>query len=161
MLSLAWPGTNVIGVSCVAGNTDLQQVGRNVARVLHVCNRDDVPFYMGAAKSILGGDMSASYFHGKDGLGDCTEMPHTSTCPEPSPGSAIVHLIDAVSARPKEVTVIACGPLTNIALACRLDPEFPNKVGRLVVMGGASKSQGNTTATGYMVHRFDLWMNNT
>lgn len=62
--------------------------------------------------------MSASYFHGKDGLGDCAEMPHTSTCPEPGPGSAIVHLIDAVSARPKVDMSFHCFK------SCRVDSRF-------------------------------------
>lgn len=147
MLGLTTPGVTVVGISCVAGNVGVDAVARNVARLLHACERPDVPFYVGASKNILGHNLDAAYFHGMDGLGDSSEFPHCPKCPSPVPGSAVMHLIDAVNTHPQKLTVVALGPLTNLALACRIDPQFASKVRRLVVMGGSSKAEGNTSAT--------------
>jgi len=148
MLGVRFNSAIVLGVSCVYGNVAVEQVGRNVARVLHVCERPDVPFYLGASKNILRQERVITDFHGTDGLGDAAAFEHGQHCPEPKPGSAVLHMIEAVNAHPKQVNVIATGPLTNIALACLLDTEFATNVASVVVMGGAVKSEGNTTPSG-------------
>eukprot|EP00242_Pyramimonas_sp_CCMP2087_P015462 CAMPEP_0198198932 /NCGR_PEP_ID=MMETSP1445-20131203/2290_1 /TAXON_ID=36898 /ORGANISM="Pyramimonas sp., Strain CCMP2087" /LENGTH=331 /DNA_ID=CAMNT_0043868611 /DNA_START=183 /DNA_END=1178 /DNA_ORIENTATION=+ len=148
MLCLGTTHVNTLGISCCFGNVDVNQVGKNVARILHVCEQESIPYYIGASKNILGQPRETTDWHGEDGLGDTVHFEHSPQCPEPCVGSAAVKLIEAVNAHPKKVTVVATGPLTNIALACLLDPEFPSKCASLVVMGGAVKSEGNTTPSG-------------
>eukprot|EP00959_Pyramimonas_sp_CCMP1952_P005850 122440-Pyramimonas_sp.AAC.1 len=139
---------NLLGISCVYGNVAVEQVGRNVGRILHVCERPDVPYYLGASRNILTQGRVITDFHGQDGLGDAGDFEHGPHCPEPREGSAVTRMIEAVNAHPKQVALIATGPLTNIALACLLDTDFASKVGSFTVMGGAVKGEGNTTPSG-------------
>lgn len=142
MLCLAAPGVEIVGISCVAGNVALQQVLVNVARILSVCRRNDVPFYAGADGNLLGRPRVETLWHGEDGLGDFAYHAHGPHCPQPQPQSAVTALVDAANNDAKPLTVVALGPLTNVALACRIAPDFPSKVS-LVVMGGAITARGN------------------
>ncbi|XP_023667126.1 inosine-uridine preferring nucleoside hydrolase-like isoform X1 [Paramormyrops kingsleyae] len=147
MMALAVPDVQILGVTCVHGNTTTENVCKNVLRVLKACCKLEIPVFRGASKPILGITRNASYFHGVDGLGDAPD-------PE-APGLDMVQKEGAVSAmiriateHPGEVTLVATGPLTNLALAVRLDPTFPQKLKGLYIMGGNTESRGNTTVCG-------------
>ncbi|XP_050975046.1 inosine-uridine preferring nucleoside hydrolase [Labeo rohita] len=106
-----------------------------------------IPVFRGATKSLLGQTISAGDFHGKDGLGDA---PHPD-----APGLDLVQKEGAVSAmirivneNPGEVSLVATAPLTNVALAVKLDPTFPQKLKGLYLMGGNTDSRGNITVCG-------------
>ncbi|XP_063779092.1 nucleoside hydrolase-like isoform X2 [Pseudophryne corroboree] len=147
MMAIAAPNIEILGITCVGGNTSLDNVCKNVLRVLKLCDRSDIPVYRGAAIGILGHSIHASYFHGEDGLGDV---------PDPySPGLEHLqkeHAVDAmtrlVSEHPGKVSLVATGPLTNLALAVKMDPTFSQKLYSLYIMGGNMESRGNTTACG-------------
>ncbi|KAM9308279.1 pyrimidine-specific ribonucleoside hydrolase RihA-like [Gastrophryne carolinensis] len=147
MMALAAPDIQILGITCVGGNTSLDNVCRNVLRVLKLCERLDIPVYRGADHAILGQNIHASYFHGQDGLGDV---------PDPdAPSLELVqkeHAVDAIknitSKYPGQITLVATGPLTNLALAVRIDPTIPKKLHSLHIMGGNMESRGNTTACG-------------
>ncbi|RXN28025.1 inosine-uridine preferring nucleoside hydrolase-like protein [Labeo rohita] len=135
MMALAAPGVQILGITCVQGNTSVDNVCKNVLRVLKVCNHPEIPVFRGATKSLLGQTISAGDFHGKDGLGDA---PHPD-----APGLDLVQKEGAVSAmirivneNPGEVSLVATAPLTNVALAVKLDPTFPQKLKGLYLMGG-------------------------
>ncbi|KAJ4933691.1 hypothetical protein JOQ06_030515 [Pogonophryne albipinna] len=133
MLALAAPNVEVLGVTCVHGNTTLENVCKNTLRVLQACNKLEIPVFKGAAKPILGNNLSAGHFHGEDGLGDA---------PDPNaPGLDRLQEEGAVS-------LVATAPLTNLALAVRLDPSLPSKLRALYIMGGNTESRGNTTVCG-------------
>ncbi|CAH1250664.1 Hypp8892 [Branchiostoma lanceolatum] len=147
MLALTRPNVQVLGITCVAGNVDVNQVCRNVLRILKVFGRLDVPVYRGAAVPILGNHIDARYWHGKDGLGDVPD-------PDP-PSEELVQSEHAVNAllrlskeHPGEISLVAVAPLTNLALAVRLDPEFPARLKDLVIMGGNINGIGNITPSG-------------
>ncbi|KAM3928493.1 pyrimidine-specific ribonucleoside hydrolase RihA-like [Leptodactylus fuscus] len=147
MMAIAAPNVEILGITCVGGNTQLDNVCKNVLRVLKLCDRLDIPVFRGASTSILGDNINASYFHGKDGLGD---VPDSS-----APGLEFIqkeHAVDAMkrfaSEYPGQISLVATGPLTNLALTVRMDPTFPQKLYSLYIMGGNMESRGNTTACG-------------
>ncbi|XP_027020668.1 inosine-uridine preferring nucleoside hydrolase [Tachysurus fulvidraco] len=147
MMALAVPDVQILGFTCVHGNSSIENVCKNVLRVLQACDRMEIPVFRGASKPLLGDSINASLFHGHDGLGDA---------PDPNaPGLELVQKEGAVSAiirivneHPGEVSLVATGPLTNLALAVRLEPMLPEKLKGLYVMGGNTDSRGNTTVCG-------------
>ncbi|XP_028292836.1 inosine-uridine preferring nucleoside hydrolase [Gouania willdenowi] len=147
MLALAAPNVNLLGITCVHGNTSVENVCKNTLRVLQVCGKLEIPVFKGASLPILGKRIDAGVFHGLDGLGDV---------PDPNaPGLDLVQKEDAVSAiirivneNPGEVSLVATAPLTNLALAVRMDPSLPSKLRGLYIMGGNTESRGNTTVCG-------------
>ncbi|XP_028810902.1 inosine-uridine preferring nucleoside hydrolase-like [Denticeps clupeoides] len=144
MMALAVPDVQILGITCVQGNTSVDNICKNTLRVLKVCQRMEISVFRGASEPLLGGSLSSEGFHGKDGLGDA---------PDPmAPGLELVQKEGAVAAmtrivseHPGEVSLVATGPLTNLALAARIDPTFPQKLKGLYIMGGNTESRGNTT----------------
>uniref|UniRef100_A0A8C0ILT0 Inosine/uridine-preferring nucleoside hydrolase domain-containing protein n=1 Tax=Chelonoidis abingdonii TaxID=106734 RepID=A0A8C0ILT0_CHEAB len=70
MMALASPSVEILGITCCYGNTMLENVCKNVLRVLQVCNRLEIPVYQGASAPLLGGPVEGAMYHGRDGLGD-------------------------------------------------------------------------------------------
>jgi purine nucleosidase len=142
LLALRSPELDVLGVTCVAGNVALPQVVRNTLGVLAVLGALNVPVAPGAARPLMRRLTTATFFHGQDGIGGIPLPEHTSG-PVDEPAPAMLCRL----AREHEgaLHVVAVGPLTNVALACRLDPEFPRRLRRLIVMGGAAAVPGNVT----------------
>ncbi|XP_061917053.1 inosine-uridine preferring nucleoside hydrolase-like isoform X1 [Entelurus aequoreus] len=147
MIALAAPNVEILGITCSHGNTTLENVLKNTLRVLKVCNRLDIPVYAGCSEPLLSNERHASYFHGKDGLGDV---------PDPdAPGLELVQekkgvqaLVEMIEQNQGEVTLVATAPLTNLAVAVQLDPSLPKKLKALYIMGGNIESRGNTTICG-------------
>ncbi|XP_062983563.1 nucleoside hydrolase-like [Elgaria multicarinata webbii] len=147
MMALASPSVEVLGITCCYGNSLLENTCRNVLRVLHVCNKLEIPVYRGASAPILGGDLLEEFFHGKDGLGDV---------PDPSaPGldllqeeHAVAAILRTANERPGQVSLVATGPLTNLALAVKMDPTLPKKLKNVFIMGGNTEGRGNITVCG-------------
>jgi len=142
MLALAHPGAEVAGVTAVGGNVPLARVVPNVFEVLHVMGAEEVPVFPGAREPLLPGErVHATEFHGEDGLGDYPKR-RARVRPEREPAALAIARL--ARERPGELTLVALGPLTNLALALRLEPELPRLLRRLVVMGGAHTARGNT-----------------
>ncbi|XP_021434468.2 inosine-uridine preferring nucleoside hydrolase isoform X1 [Oncorhynchus mykiss] len=144
MMALATPNVEVLGITCVHGNTNVENVCKNTLRVLQVCNRLEIPVFRGAAKPILGNVISAGNFHGQDGLGDAPD-PNAPGLDMLQMEGAVSALIRIVNENPGEVSLVATAPLTNLALAVRMEPSFPSKLKGLYIMGGNTESRGNTT----------------
>lgn len=133
LLAISSPELAVEGVTTVAGNTTVEKTGLNARRVLEYVGRGEVPVYYGSSSPMARPLTTAEHVHGSDGLGEADiPMPRQP----PSPGG-IWFIAETVARNPGEVTIIATGPLTNIALAFTLYPRTPRLVKQLVIMGGA------------------------
>ena len=141
ILAFADPGARVEAITVVAGNVGLERTVPNACTILDVLEVDParVPVFRGCDRSLLG-DRVAATSHGTDGLGDC----HFPPSPRPIEAEhAAVALVRLASESPGERTLVALGPLTNLAVALNLDPDLPGKYRRLIVMGGAVRATGN------------------
>ncbi len=142
LMALAHPDVRVEALTTVAGNVSLDHTTANALKILDVAERSDIPVYAGAPRALLARNPFADYVHGQDGLGD-SGWPESARSAEKE--HAALALIRMANENPGELTLVAIGPLTNLALAVSLDPTLPGKYQRLVVMGGAIRAMGNTT----------------
>jgi inosine-uridine nucleoside N-ribohydrolase len=131
----------LLGITTVAGNVSLAKTTTNALRVCEFIQAADVPVTPGCAGPLLRPPLSAEHVHGADGLGGCS-LPAPGT--HPQPGHAADFIIENVLATPGEVTLVAVGPLTNIALTLRREPRLATAVRDFVIMGGSS-GPGNVT----------------
>jgi len=143
------PELEILGVTCVAGNTDVDRVVRNTLDVLHLAGAGSVPVARGADRPLIEPRRPASGFHGEDGLAGYSLplSPHPA-----SPLPAVEFMKWAIDESADPVTLLALGPLTNVALFLRLYPERASRLERIVFMGG-SAGVGNATA----VAEFNIW----
>lgn len=157
LFAASCPELEVLAVTTLAGNVDLEQATTNARRVLPIAwgDRPPPPLYRGET----GGEITAPHVHGSDGLGSATLLrqadgsdlypPIASVAGEDAVGA----LLALLHARPGEITVVALGPLTNLARAWERDPEGLQQAHEIVVMGGAFREHGNVTpAAEFNVH---------
>lgn len=132
---------DMIAVTCVAGNVGLDPVLNNARRILELAGRQEIPVYAGAARPIMASRGRVSIMHGSDGLAG-------SPLPAPQMALSAGHAATEISriARAEgKLHVCATGPLTNLALALLLDPDLPDYISGITLMGGAAFCPGNTT----------------
>ena len=143
------PEINLLGVTCVDGNTNLKQVVINTLKVLDAAGAGDIPVSKGAARPLIDEPRYAEYIHGNDGLGDLG-TPLSTRKLDSRP--AVELLRDLIEGSAEPVTLVPLAPLTNIALFLRSYPETAAKLERIVLMGG-SASSGNATPAA----EFNIW----
>ncbi|BAT85847.1 hypothetical protein LR48_Vigan03g241000 [Vigna angularis] len=132
---------DVLGLTSVFGNTTTELSTRNALLLCEIAGREDVPVAEGSSGPLKGGTPRvADFVHGKDGLGN-TLLP--SPKGKKIEKSACEFLVEKVSEYPGEVSVLALGPLTNLALAIKSDSSFASKVKRIVILGGSFFALGN------------------
>ena len=141
--SLSVPGVDLVAVTCVAGNVPHAQVVVNTLAVLELGGAAGVEVAPGSVAPLVA-PLRTATGHGPQGLGYATLPAARSS---PSSRFAPDLLVDEARRRPGEIVLVATGPLTNVALAVRREPELPRLLRRLVVMGGAFEYSGNTTPT--------------
>ena len=137
---MAHAHANVAGLAIVGGNVGLAHTTRNALKLVETIGAD-TPVFPGAATPLVVAAPDAGFVHGADGFGDTGYFTASRLPEEEHAANAIVRL---ARERPGELTLVALAPLTNLALALRLDPTLPSRVARLVVMGGAVTGRGNT-----------------
>jgi purine nucleosidase len=140
MLAFAHPQAQVEALTVVAGNVSVQRAVTNALVVLDLLGKD-VPVFTGCSDALVWPTPRRATSHGADGLGD-TDYPPPAR--KPSPEHAVNALVRLANESPGELTLVAIGPLSNIALATSLDPELPQKFKRLVILGGAIRATGNS-----------------
>jgi purine nucleosidase len=141
LLAAGDPRVELLGVTTVAGNQTLDRVTHNARVVATVAGIRDVPIVAGSARPLVRALRTAPEIHGESGLDGPAPIEPTV---ELTPGHGAHFLAETVLANPGAVTLVATGPLTNVALALRLYPEIADAVERVVLMGG-SYTRGNTT----------------
>jgi inosine-uridine nucleoside N-ribohydrolase len=154
ILALCSPEIEVLGVTTAAGNAAVDITSDNARRVLEYLDVRDIPVAMGAAKPLEHPLVHALDYNGADGLGE-------SSLPSPSlplcPAKAWDFLAQSVSDAPGDITLVATGPLTNVAHAFQHHPRLSRYLARLVVMGGAYSltpyGRGNQTPFA----EFNMW----
>ena len=143
LLALASPEVELVGVSTVAGNVPLHRTTDNTLRLLQWAGRDDVPVYAGAERPLVRDAVAADDVHGATGLG-AAHLPEARTSPA---GDGVEFLLSSLQTRPGEMTLVATGPLTNLARAEARVPGVLRQARQVVLMGGAVRVPGNITPT--------------
>ena len=137
LLAAGHPDIELLGLTTVGGNHTIDHVTRNAQQVLTVAGLKDVPVYRGVTRPLLNDVITAEDIHGDTGM----EI-HGFALPEPAVGvqddGAVQWIVDTLMREePGTVTLVPTGPLTNIALAARLEPRIVPRVREVVLMGGA------------------------
>jgi pyrimidine-specific ribonucleoside hydrolase len=149
VLALARPELGTRAITTVAGNAPLDRTTRNALRVLTLLGRTDVPVAAGADRPLVREPWVPVEFHGDSGL-DGADLPEPAVGPA---GLSAVELMAAVLRESEEpVTLVATGPLTNVALLLRAVPALHARIAGISLMGG-SLGAGNTTASA----EFNIW----
>ena len=141
MLALTHPDVDVLAITTLTGNVHIRQVNPNVLTILEIMQQD-VPVYAGIDRPLIQAWEDAAEFHGGDGLGDFRDRPPLTRAIEDE--HAVLALLRLSREYAGDLTVIALGPLTNLAAAIRLDPDFPARIKQFVFMGGTIAAHGNT-----------------
>ncbi|MGW4841758.1 nucleoside hydrolase [Nocardia brasiliensis] len=141
---LASAEAQIIGIASTAGNVPAPQVAANNLAWLDVCGAPEIEVALGALAPLAVPLRTTEDTHGPQGVG-YAELPVSNRAL--SPRSAAQMWVDLVRAHPGEIVGLCTGPLTNLALALRLEPDLPTLLHRLVIMGGAFNHPGNTTPT--------------
>jgi purine nucleosidase/pyrimidine-specific ribonucleoside hydrolase len=150
LLALGSPELRLLGVTTVSGNQTLEKTTANAIRVLDHVGRSDIAVAAGAGSPLVRELRVAANVHGDTGL-DGPVLPPPGRVPAPQ--HAIDWIADAVTASPDPVTLLATGPLTNVALFCARYPELGSQLERIVLMGG-SNARGNVTPAA----EFNTWV---
>jgi purine nucleosidase len=149
IMALREPLATVEAVTIVSGNVPLAQASRNARYVVELCGAD-VPVYEGSDRPLVKPRAHATHFHGEDGLGDVGYPPPQRSATD---GYAALEIIRRCRAAPGEIELVTLGPLSNVALALRLEPHLADWVKRCTIMGGAAATLGNVTPAA----EFNLW----
>jgi len=150
LIAATAPEINLRGVTCVAGNVELQHVARNTGKVLRLAGRGDVPVSIGAARPLARRLRTAYETHGPTGTGyvemrgEDRALGTTDYTPIPASRYLAAH----VARHPGEVSVVALGPLTNLGAAISEGTDLAGGLREVVWMGGTLEERGNTTETG-------------
>ena len=146
------PAHEVVGLGIAAGNVGLEHTVRNALKLCEIAGREDVPVYAGCSAPLLHPALDAAFVHGHDGFGDTGYAPAAREADAEHAALALLRLSHEHAGR---LLVVALAPLTNLALALKLDPTLPRRVARLVVMGGAVTGHGNMTPSAEFNVGFD------
>jgi purine nucleosidase len=142
LLACASPEIELLGVTAVAGNRPLETTGLNACRILDAAGRTAVPVFAGCARPMAHPAPRCNGVHGDDGLGG-VQLPTRRGPREEHASDFIANTL--LAADPNSVTLVAVGPLTNLALVEIKYPGLLQRAKRLLVMGGAAFCPGNVT----------------
>jgi inosine-uridine nucleoside N-ribohydrolase len=152
MLAALHPAIELVGITTVNGNVEVEKCTDNTLRTLEWIGRGDIPVYQGLAHPIVRTDFPVPRAQKRD------PKVHMAVLPLPNPQGqkqslpAPQYLTEVFSKAPGDVTLVAVGPLSNLAAAIALDPQFPANVQELIIMGGAI-NQSNVTPSA----EFNIW----
>lgn len=160
ILALKSPELKILGITTVAGNDTVQRATADALRVLEIGGRTDIPVFQGANRPWVHQKSEwATTIHGKWWSSEPPPTPPGGFAKKKAEKeSAIDFMTRTVDAEPGQVTIVALGPLTNVATAIRMDPQFAHNVKKIAIMGGAFATLpdggGNTTPNA----EFNIWV---
>ncbi len=142
--ALAHPRIDLLGITTIFGNVTLPQASTNALYLTQLAGRR-VPVAQGAAQPLVKhAEAPPDYIHGADGLGNLSTR-HASEGRKVDARSAAQFIVDMARAQPGQITLVPVGPLTNISLALQLEPQLPQLIKQVVLMGGTVKEGGNVS----------------
>ncbi len=141
-LALNAPELDVRGVVAVCGNVPLEKTERNLAMLMDITGRGDIPIYSGCIRPMMRELVTAEYVHGKTGINGI-DVFKAETKLQLQHG--VDFIIEQLRGAKEEITIVATGPLTNVAMALVKAPDIARKIHQIVIMGGASFEAGNVT----------------
>jgi purine nucleosidase len=150
LIAATSPELNLRGVTCVAGNVEIHHVARNTGKILRMVGRGDVPVSIGAARPLQRRLRTAPDTHGPTGTGyvelrgEDRQLGTTEYTAIPASRYLGAH----VNRHPGEMSVVALGPLTNLASATHQGVDLARGAREVIWMGGTLEERGNTTETG-------------
>ena len=142
--ALAHPDIDVVGVTTTFGNVTVEQAARNALYLLAIAGRGHIAVTQGAAAPIVkAGEAPPAHIHGADGLGNLPQRVATGNALDARPSAQFI--VDMARQHPGEITVVAVGPLGNLALALAIEPQLPRLLRKVLTMGGAVLEPGNVS----------------
>lgn len=142
LFALASPELVLDGISTIHGNVSTAQTTTNALSILELAKASHVPVYQGCDLPLVKESLLSPETHGDTGLG-YAKLSAPQRQARAQHGSDF--LIQQIMSSPNEITLVAIGPLTNVALAIRKEPRIIQNIKEVFIMGGAIKHQGNTT----------------
>jgi purine nucleosidase len=135
----------LLGITTVAGNVSAKLTARNAGILREIASREDVPVFAGCERPLKRSPIEAGHFHGESGLGDLPLF-------EPRHAAETEHAVDWLirtlrAAPARSISLVATGPLTNVATALLREPSITQAVREIAIMGGARSEGGNITAS--------------
>jgi inosine-uridine nucleoside N-ribohydrolase len=143
----------LVGITCVEGNSSVDNAAKNTLMTLKICDRLDIPVYKGARSSLIAKENVPVGFHGEDGLNNVYKEDEKPSDELLQKSHAVEALRNFIELYPNDLTILSLAPLTNIALLYKLYPEISQKIKSLYIMGGNHLGVGNTT----MHAEFNFW----
>ncbi len=141
LMALASPTVEIHGLTTVGGNVSLARASRNALALLEYARRNEIPVAKGSNRPISGRYPYAHHVHGAGGLSRRLREPKSN----PVAANAIDFLAEKLGQHPGQLTVVALGPLTNLARLLERHPQALGRAAQVVVMGGAVNTLGNAT----------------
>ena len=142
--ALAHPGIDVVGITTTFGNVTVAQAAVNALYLCAIAGQPNIPVTQGVATPMVRqSEAKFDFIHGADGLGNLASRAATSNTLDPR--SSAQFIVDMARAQPGEITLVAVGPLGNVALALQLEPNLPKLLKEVIIMGGTVIEPGNVS----------------
>ncbi|HRA53029.1 MAG TPA: nucleoside hydrolase [Thermoflexales bacterium] len=145
-LALRSPELELVGLTTIFGNSNVEATTRNTLNLLHVAGRTDIPVARGAGRPlVLPPGPTGEWVHGDDAMGNIGWTTVLDPALKPIDIPAARFIVDTIMANPGEITLVPIGPLTNLALALQIEPRIATHVREIVMMGGSALAPGNVS----------------
>jgi len=151
LLALRSPEIIVEGITVVSGNIEVNQGCKNALKAISMVPRKDIKVYKGNASPLVKPYINATETHGADGIGENYFEDVGMQCQEEH---AVDFIVKKINKNPGEITLLAIGPLTNVAVAIQKDKNIVKNIKRIVLMGGTAKFHGNCSP----VAEYNFWV---
>ena len=145
MLAAASSELEILGITCVGGNTTLENTKLNALKICTLIDRTDIKIYAGSDKPIHYDLVTAAHVHGKSGLDTDGEAILVNPSYKVESKNAVDFIIDQCHLSKDHIYLCPTGPLTNVALSLKKDPTIKEKIKEIIFMGGVALSLGNIT----------------